>query len=243
MRTLVLSLFLLGITVSPSPGEPPTVLKIHLIGVGEYEAAKSLAEFQKYLEQHFRVECTASLGGKGKMLDNLDGLKSADLLVIFARRLNLPEEQMSIIRQHWEKGRPVVAMRTSSHAFQPVDNAIFDRKVLGGNYRGSGSYTAPFKAIANKPRGDHPVLKGVGPITSRGYYGNDKLAEDADVLQVVESDRKTPLPVTWAHTYKGGRTIYTSMGVPEDFRDEQFRRLLVNAIFWTTQRDPDKMKK
>jgi type 1 glutamine amidotransferase len=60
---------------------------------------------------------------------------------------------------------------------------------------------------------------------------------------VVESDKKTPQPVTWAHTYKGGRTIYTSMGVPEDFQDENFRRLLTNAIFWTAQRDPQKMKR
>jgi len=33
------------------------------------------------------------------------------------------------------------------------------------------------------------------------------------------------------------------MGVPEDFQDENFRRLLTNAIFWTAQRDPEKMKR
>jgi type 1 glutamine amidotransferase len=150
---------------------------------------------------------------------------------------------MAIIRQHWEKGKPVVALRTASHAFQPADNAIFDRKVLGGDYRGAGDYTTPFKAIPAKAQADHPVLKGVGPITSKGYYNNGKLAEDAVVLQVVASERKTPLPVTWAHTYKGGRTVYSSMGVPEDFKDENFRRLLVNAIFWTARRDPEMMKK
>ncbi len=219
------------------------VLKIHLIGVGEYEAAKSLAEFKKHLEQNYRVECSASLSGNSKTLDNLDALKSADLLVIFARRLNLPEEQMAILRQHWEKGKPILAMRTSSHAFQPADNEIFDKKVLGGDYKGSGSYTTPFKAIAAKDQAEHPVLKKVRPITSRGYYGNGKLAEDAVILQIVESERKTPQPVTWIHTYKGGRTIYTSMGTPEDFRDEDFRRLLVNAIFWTTRRDPETIKK
>jgi type 1 glutamine amidotransferase len=243
MIRVLMSLVLLGLLARVSSGEQPAGLKIHLIGVGEYEAAQSLAGFKKHLEQDYRVECTASLGGNGKKLDNLDPLKTADLLVIFARRLNLPEEQMAILREHWQKGRPIVAMRTSSHAFQPEDNAIFDRKVLGGDYTGSGSYTTPFKAIAAKDQAGHPVLKGVGPITSRGYYNNGKLAEDAVVLQVVESERKTPLPVTWTHTYKAGRTIYTSMGVPEDFKDENFRRLLRNAIFWTAQRDPEKMKK
>ena len=102
-----------------------------------------------------------------------------------------------------------------SHAFQPDDNAIFDKKVLGGSYSGAGDYTTPFKTIAAKEQAEHPVVKGVGAITSKGYYNNGKLAEDAVVLQVVESDKKTPRPVTWAHTYNGGRTIYTSMGVPD----------------------------
>ena len=62
------------------------------------------------------------------------------------------------------------------------------------------------------------------------------------VLQVVESDKKTPQPVTWTHTYKGGRTLYTSMGVPEDFKDDNFRRLLTNAIFWTAKRDREMWK-
>lgn len=243
MRRLFLSLAVLGLLASSSRSEPPAALKIHLIGVGEYEPAKSLAEFKKHLEQNYRVECTASLGGNGKTLENLDALKSADLLVMFARRMNLPEEQIAIVRQHWDKGKPIVAMRTASHAFQPADNEIFDRKVLGGDYKGAGSYTAPFKAVAAKDQVEHPVLKGVGPMTSRGYYNNGKLAADTVVLQVVESERKTPQPVTWAHAYKGGRTVYTSMGVPEDFKEESFRRLLVNAIFWTAQRDPEKMKK
>jgi len=243
MKRRVLSLLALAALAVPSWGELPALLKVHLIGVGEYEPAKSLAEFAKHLETTYHVTCTTSLGGNGKSLANLDALKSADLLVIFARRMNLPEEQMAILRAHWAKGKPVVGLRTASHAFQPADNEIFDRKVLGGNYRGAGSYTAPFKAIAVKDRAAHPVLKGVGPITSKGYYGNNQLADDAEVLQLVESDRKTPQPVTWAHTYQGGRTVYSSMGVPEDFQDENFRRLLTNAIFWTTQRDPETMQR
>ncbi len=242
IRTLY-TLLAIGFLTSAALGQQPAALKIHLIGVGEYDAAKSLAEFKTHLEQSFRVVCSASLGGNGKKLDNLEPLKSADLLVIFARRMNLPDEQMAILRAHWEAGKPIVAMRTSSHAFQLADNEVFDKKVLGGAYTGSGSYTTPFKAIVAKDQAQHPVVKGVKLITSRGYYNNGKLAADAVVLQIVDSERKTPQPVTWAHTYKGGRTVYTSMGTPEDFRDENFRRLLVNAIFWTAKREPEAMKK
>lgn len=225
-----------------SRADEPATLKIHMIGVGEYDPAKSLAEFKKHLEKNYRVECTGSLGGNGTKLDNLDALKTADLLIIGARRMNLPEEQMAIIRDHWEKGKPIVAFRCASHAFQPADNEVFS-KVLGGAYTGPGSYTAPYKAIAAKEQAGHAVLKGVESINSRGCYGFDKLANDTVVLQFVETTSKTPRPVSWVHTYKGGRTFYTCLGIPEDFQDESFRRLFTNAIFWTAQRDAEKMKK
>src|SRR5581483_3295567 len=94
-RTLVQGglLLMLALVVRAAWADDPAPLRIHLIGVGEYKPAETLAEFKKHLEQHYRVECTASLGGNGKKLDNLDALKSADLLVISARRMNLPEEQ------------------------------------------------------------------------------------------------------------------------------------------------------
>ena len=243
MKALLLSLAFCSLVVGPGLAQESRPLKVHLIGVGEYDAAKSFAEFKTFLEKKHGMECTASLGGNSKTLDNLDALKNADLLLIFARRLALPEDQMAILRAHWEKGKPIVAMRTSSHAFQPADNEIFDKKVLGGDYKGSGSYTAPFKAITAPGQADHPVLKKVGAINSKGYYGNGKLAADAIVLQIVETDRKTPQPVTWAHTYNGGRTIYTSMGTPEDFQNDDFRNLLVNAIRWTSARDAAIIKK
>jgi type 1 glutamine amidotransferase len=43
--------------------------------------------------------------------------------------------------------------------------------------------------------------------------------------------------------HNGGRIVYTSLGVPEDFKANNFRRMLNNAIFWTTHRDPERMKK
>ena len=45
-------------------------------------------------------------------------------------------------------------------------------------------------------------------------------------------------PPTWPRLYKGGRIFYTSLGHPQDFANEHFRRMLVNAVFWTTKRDP-----
>jgi type 1 glutamine amidotransferase len=43
-------------------------------------------------------------------------------------------------------------------------------------------------------------------------------------------------PVAWTREHRGGRVFYTSLGGPEDFEKDVFRRLVVNAIFWTAQR-------
>jgi type 1 glutamine amidotransferase len=221
-------------------------LKIHIIAGGEYSPVESLTEFKKHLEEKYRVECTTSFypgTGTPSKLENLEQLKSADLLLLFARRMNLRDEQMKIIRGHWESGKPIVGIRTACHAFQKADNEVIDRKLFGGNYGGASS-NGGFTSAPSPGQEDHPVLKGVGPIKASRYaYGNGPLAEGVVVLQVVGRIKDKPFPVTWVNTYKGGRYFYTSMGAPDDFHDENFRRLIDNAIFWTTKNDPEKLKK
>jgi type 1 glutamine amidotransferase len=235
VKRLLLSLALLALLPCLSRGDEPAPLRIHMIGHGEYAPEQSLPELKKYLEARYRVECTLSIKLDKNRLDNLDSLKSADLLIVFARRMSLPAEQMELIRQHWEQGKPVIGIRTASHAFQKDDNEVFDKKVLGGNYGGSGGG----KVVVSTTAADHPVLKGVQPFKPSQYlYGQGKLADDVVVLQV-----QGATPQTWTHTYKGGRTLYTSAGAPDDFKNENFLRLLTNAVFWTTQRDPEKMRK
>jgi type 1 glutamine amidotransferase len=148
---------------------------------------------------------------------------------------------MAILRKHWESGKPVVGIRTAGHAFQKDDNEVFDKKVLGGHYKGHYG-NEPVKVTNAEKAAGHPVLAGVQPFTSQKLYSAGPLAEDTVVLQTGDIG-KASHPVTLVHTYKGGRTFFTSLGVPEDFQDPNFRRLLVNAVFWTTQRDPEKMKR
>jgi hypothetical protein len=80
-------------------------------------------------------------------LPGIEHIPEADLLIVFARRLKLPPEQMQVIRRHWDSGKPIVGIRTASHAFSNEDNAVLDRQVLGGNYQGHC--------------GDEPVVVGV----------------------------------------------------------------------------------
>src|SRR5262249_47760359 len=144
-RLGVLSAVLVGLVlVSSRSGRAAAddaPLKIHIIATGEYDPVTSMTEFKQFLEKHYKVECTTSFkdvnGGVSK-LDNLEALATADLLMLFARRMSLSEAQMALIRAHWEKGKPIVGIRTACHAFQARDNEIIDRQVFGGHYNGGG---------------------------------------------------------------------------------------------------------
>ena len=235
---LALFLFFVSGFAATLRAEDPKPLHIHFLsGSKEYQSEPSLKAFIGDLQKRYQgVTCTASWGkDKGKSLDNLEELKKADLMVVFCRRQNLPEEQMAIIRAHYEGGKPVLGIRTASHPFQQKDNEHFDRKVLGNNY--AGHYGNEEFVVKNEEAGkDHPVLQNVEPIKSRRLYRARKLIESAIVLQSGDIG-KGPHPVTIVHTYKGARMFYTSLGVPEDFRHAGFLQLLRNAVFWTTGRE------
>ncbi len=229
-----------GPAAKPDPG---SALTIHLISASrEYQSEPSLRKLQKVLESRYKVKCTASWGHDGiKELENLEALKSAELMVIFARRMKLTKQQMQIIREHWEQGKPIVGIRTAGHAFEKDDNEFFDRKVLGGHY--AGHYGGESVTVTNaEEAANHPVLQGVGSLTSSKLYKAGKLAPETLVLQVGKIS-KAQHPVTIVHTYRGGRTFFTSLGVPSDFENKHFRRMLTNAIFWTTHRDAETMKR
>lgn len=235
MRVWLAWIFLAALA-SPASAQDEAPLRVHIIsGSKEYKSGESLKAFKAHLEKSVNVTCTASWTSDGaKELEGLEALQKADVLVLFARRLKLGEKQMSIIRAHWEAGKPIVGIRTSSHAFQKEDNAVLDRKVMGGNYSGHFGDEA-VKVTNAEDQADHPVLKGVKPFTSKKLYKMGEVAEGTVVLQRGDNGKSKQV-VTIAHEYKGGRMVYTSLGVPDDFKDENFRRLLVNAIFWAARR-------
>ena len=212
-------------------------LSIHFIsGSKEYKSEPSLQAFQKVLEKRYQVSVTASWVKDGaKDLPGIEHIPQADLLLVFARRLKLPEEQMTVIRKHWNEGKPIIGMRTSSHAFQKEDNEIFDRQVMAGNYTGHFG-NEPVAVSTAKGAANHPVLKDVGKIESLKMYKAGELGADATLLQngTIKSKNATHA-VTWTNVYKGGRMFYTSLGVSVDFENEHFRKMIVNAIFWTTK--------
>ena len=118
---------------------------------------------------------------------------------------------------------------------------MFDRQILGGSHRRHWA-DEPVKVTNRSDQAEHPVLRGVGPFVSRKLYKRADLLKDVIVLQTGDNGKDTQ-PVTLTRVHNGGRIVYTSLGVPEDFKNENFRRLLINALLWTTNREPERMRK
>jgi type 1 glutamine amidotransferase len=53
---------------------------------------------------------------------------------------------------------------------------------------------------------------------------------------------KEPEPVAWTNRYRKSRVFYTSLGNLDDFKNPQFLRLLINAVFWGMEKPVPKIK-
>jgi len=155
--------------------------------------------------------------------------------------MELKGEQLERFKNYVTSGRPIVAVRTASHAVQTWLD--FDREVLGGNYN-MHYPLGPLTTVEVVAEGkNHPVLAGV-KITAAAepLYKNEGHATDVQVLLRGTIEGVPAEDVAWVRDYKGGRIFYTSLGGQETFQQPGFRRMLANALFWTTGRDLERRK-
>ncbi|WP_372638526.1 ThuA domain-containing protein [Fodinibius sp.] len=138
-------------------------------------------------------------------IPGLEQLRDADLMVIFTRFRELPDEQMKYIHEYLQAGKPVVGMRTATHAFNYERNPDspyakydfgseekgweggFGRQILGETWidhhgvHGKEGTRGLIDGI--KEREEHPVLQGVRDIWGpTDVYGVRELQGDPDVL-------------------------------------------------------------
>jgi type 1 glutamine amidotransferase len=224
---------------------------VFIVGEDEYKTERSLPEFAESELPDCRSTFVLADAKDKNSFPGLEALDSADLVVLSVRRRTPPAVQLARIRKYLESGRPLVAIRTASHAFALRDGAPpeghaawpeLDKEILGGNYQGHHGNVGPDAAktiVALEPSAkDHPILAGIEnkPLAfSTSLYKTSPLAKSATVLLMGRLEGvEQPEPIAWTNqTAKGGRVFYTSLGGPEDFKEPALRKLLTNAVSWS----------
>ncbi len=217
----------------PKDGKKLTVLLIS--GSLEYKSDDTLAAFQKHLEANHPVECKRAFRKTDDDLPGLEALETCDVAVFFTRRLTIKGEQLERVKKYAQAGKPIVAIRTASHGFQ--NWLEMDKQIFGGNYSNHNKEGPKCEVKIVDAAKEHPVLKGMAPFASTGsLYKNPAIAKDVTVLLTGAIPEDTE-PIAWVREHNGGRVFYTSLGHPDDFKNDGFVRMLTNAIFWTAKRD------
>jgi type 1 glutamine amidotransferase len=224
---------------------------VMLIAEPEYDTAKTLPEFAaKQLAKDFRVVVVSGSAAAGETsFDRINEIADADVLLVSVRRRTPPKAQLELIQRHIKAGKPVVGIRTASHAFAlakgqtlaegNADWPQFDAEVLGGNYANHHPKSPPAHVVLTETTAaKHPILAGVPvPFESEStLYKNTPLRPGAQALLTASIPNQPPEPVAWTFTRAGGgRTFYTSLGSPSDFKNDSFTRLLRNGILWAAK--------
>lgn len=223
-----------------------------LIGEDEYETKDTLPPFadEELTPRGLRVTTIHSSKNDPNDFRGVEALKNADLMLVSVRRRTPPAEQLAIIRDFVTAGKPVVGIRTASHAFSLRDNREppaghsawpeFDAQVLGGHYTGhlsTAKENEPSAFLKIVPQEEsNPILAGLTKEFSTHYslYKTRPLAKTATPLVMGRAEEQAEQePVAWTNKPVGGnRVFYTSLGGKTDFDLPEFRRLLTNGIFW-----------
>jgi nicotinamidase-related amidase/type 1 glutamine amidotransferase len=217
-----------------------------LIAEDEYQTDETLPRFAaKHLSEHFSVSTAFGSESERDEIIGLGQIASADALLISVRRRALPSEDLALIADFVRSGKPVIGIRTASHAFslrgkQPGPGKsvweTFDGDVFGGNY--SNHFGNALKTVLQIPEGaaDHPILSAtrVSEIHAAGsLYQAAPLAAGARTIVEGSVADKPTQPVAWIFVRSdGGRSFYTSLGHPGDFLQPQFEALLSAGIHW-----------
>ena len=231
-----------GVVLQGKTG-PLTGKNIVLIAADdEYRSEELIPQLAKILATHHGCKCTVlfAIDPKTGFIDpgaqnipGLEALDSANLLVLFARFRELPDEQMKHFVDYIESGKPIIGLRTATHAFNytrhkdspyakySFNNAEFSggfgRQVLGEtwiNHYGNHNVEST-RAIVAPGMEQHPILRGVGEIWGPSdVYAVTTLTGDSKPLLLGHvlvgmkptdppNEKKKPVPVAWTKTYTG----------------------------------------
>ena len=222
---------------------------VHIVWVSgdeEYRSEEALPALAKIMAEHHGFKCTVLFAvdpNTGEIdpvnqtnIPGMHHLLTADLMVLFTRFRELPDEQMKYIVDFTNSGKPVLGLRTATHAFSytrslnspyakySCDNEVFSggygRQVLGETWISHHGHHGKESArgLINDEMIGHPILKGVKDIwVPTDVYAISELTGDAQVLvhgQVLSGMKPTDepkpdtpiMPLAWIKSYVGEKS-------------------------------------
>jgi len=216
---------------------------VFVTGDEEYRSEEAMPQMAKILAKHHGFKCTVLFAinkETGKIhpdtTDNipvLQALETADLMVIFTRARQLPDEQMKYIVDYINSGKPIIGLRTATHAFRyPRDSRSpykkygrgiegfeggFGRQVIGEtwvDHWGDHGEESTRGIIADDMK-DHPIVRGCDDIWGptdvyevSTLHGDSKPVIMGQVLRGMTpgsppNTDKKQMPVAWIKSYTG----------------------------------------
>jgi hypothetical protein len=216
-----------GLTYAGGPGPGHGKHIVFLSGDEEYRSEEAFPMLAKLLATRHGFKCTVlfTINPADGTIDpntqtNLPGmaaLDSADLCVMGLRFRELPDAEMKHFVDYLNRGKPIIGLRTSTHAFAYGRNkqspyAKFDwqnkewpggfgQQVLGetwvNHYGNHGKQST--RGVLNPDFKSHPILRGVEDIWGpTDVYEVAHLPADAKVLvrgQVLTGMKPTDPPL------------------------------------------------
>ena len=201
---------------------------VFVTGDEEYRSEEGMPMLAKILAVRHGFKCTVlfAINPADGTIDpnnstNVVGLKAlegADMMVIFTRFREPPDDQMKYIENFVNSGKPILGLRTATHAFEIKRNKQsaylkwtwnsnewpggFGQQVLGDtwvSHHGNHGKEST-RGVINEALKNHPIFKGVDDIWGpTDVYGIIHLPSDAKVLvhgQVLDGMSPSSKPVT-----------------------------------------------
>lgn len=220
-----------GSLFKPAPGKGKHI--VFLAGDEEYRSEEGLPMLAKVLAREHGFKCTVLFSIKNGEIDpntkdnepGIEALDSADLCVMLLRFREWPDTQMKHFVDYYLAGKPFIALRTSTHAFQYGKNSTspykkfdwmsaewkqgFGRQVLGEtwvDHWGKHKVEAT-RGIIAPAQVQHPILRGVTDI-----FGDTDVYEahpppDSTILvhgQVLKGMKPTDPPADYRRKGRAG---------------------------------------
>lgn len=202
------------ITFQPDNNAATAKHIVFVSGDEEYRSEESLPMLAKLLSKHHGFQSTVLFAinpetgdidpNYQKNIPGLEALETADLMIIATRFRGLPDDQMKYIDDYLKAGKPIIGMRTATHAFKFDDPSSmyakysfnskvpgweggFGKKILGEtwiNHHGHHGHEGTRGLVDGlAERSKHPVITGVKDIWGpTDVYGITAVPDGADVL-------------------------------------------------------------